>query len=78
MTMQRKIQEVNHTIQDTGQQVYVCIPLPYCLVSSAQSQVLRLCSVQLMQSAAELHHARHIQRNILSTVEALGLCVPGE
>ena len=33
--------------------------------------------VQLMQSAAELHHARHVQKNILSTVEALGLCVPG-
>jgi hypothetical protein len=48
--LKRKVQEVNHTIQDTGQ--------------------------QLMQSAAELHHARHVQKNVLSTVEALGLCVP--
>lgn len=31
-----------------------------------------------MQSAAELHHARHVQKNILSTMEALGLCIPGE
>ena len=31
-----------------------------------------------MQSAAELHHARHVQKNILSTVEALGLCIPGK
>lgn len=31
-----------------------------------------------MQSAAELHHARHVQKNILSTMETLGLCIPGK
>lgn len=50
MKLKRKVQEVNLTIQDTGQ--------------------------QLMQSAAELHQARHVQKNILSTMEALGLCIP--
>jgi hypothetical protein len=44
------VQEVNLTVQDTGQ--------------------------QLMQSAGELHYAHKVQYNILSTVEALGLCVP--
>lgn len=34
--------------------------------------------MQLMQSSAELHYARQVQYNILSTVEALGLCVPGK
>ena len=68
--LQRKVQEVNHTIQDTGQQVHFS--------SGTVIVVIQVSCAQLMQSAAELHHARHVQKNILATVEALGLCVPGE
>ena len=48
---QRKIQEANHVIQDTG--------------------------LELMKSAEELHHARVVQKNIVSAMETLNRCIPG-
>ena len=77
ISLQRKVQEANHTIQDTGQQVAQGQGYKYysgCHVLTSE----RVSVLQLMMSAAELHHSRQVQRNILSTVEALGLCIPGE